>query len=92
MKVTLSCKFKLWLSQEQKRKLIETAKAYTNAINFVLSENLKDKTTNVKNYINSTTELSGKSFLFQPSWLSMSTDKPQICTKPCGHSTIICYT
>ncbi|ACM61574.1 putative transposase [Caldicellulosiruptor bescii] len=48
MKLTLSCKFKLWLSQEQKRKLIETAKTYTSAINFVLAENLKDKTTNVK--------------------------------------------
>lgn len=48
MKLTLSCKFKLWLSQEQKRKLLETAKTYTNAINFVLTENLKDKTTNVK--------------------------------------------
>jgi len=41
-------RFKLDVSKEQKQRLLETAKAYTEAMNFVLSENLKDKTTNVK--------------------------------------------
>ena len=48
MKVTLSCKFKLELLKEQKQSLLNLAKAYTQAINFVLANNLKDKTTNLR--------------------------------------------
>ena len=48
MQLTLMLRFKLDVSKEQKQRLLETAKAYTEAVNFVLAENLKDKTTNVK--------------------------------------------
>jgi len=41
-------KFKFDATKEQKRQLFETAEAYTEAVNFVLSKNLSDKTTNVK--------------------------------------------
>jgi len=50
MKQTLMLRFKLDASKEQKQYLLETAKAYTGAVNFVLSENLKSKTTNVKKF------------------------------------------
>jgi len=48
MKQTLMLKFKLDATKEQKHKLLETTKAYTDAVNFVLEQNLGDKTTNVK--------------------------------------------
>ncbi len=48
MNLTLMLRFKLDASKEQKRHLLETTKAYTDAVNFVLSQNLSDKTNNVK--------------------------------------------
>ncbi|RKX49725.1 MAG: transposase, partial [Thermotogae bacterium] len=40
MKQTLMLKFKLDAAKEQKHKLLETIKAYTDAVNFVLEQNL----------------------------------------------------
>jgi len=48
MQLTLTLRFKLDASRDQKQKLLETAKAYADGVNFVLSENLKNKTTKVK--------------------------------------------
>ena len=46
--MTLSCRFKLELTREQKRQLLETAVAYTEAASFVLEQKLKGKTTNIQ--------------------------------------------
>ncbi|WP_334100348.1 transposase [Thermotoga petrophila] len=48
MTVTLTCRFKLELSKDQKQQFLDIATAYTNAVNYVLEQNLKDKSTNVK--------------------------------------------
>ena len=48
MKQTLMLRFKLDVSKDQKKILLETTQAYTNAMNFVLSKNLNEKSTNVK--------------------------------------------
>jgi len=48
MKQTLMLRFQLDLNKSQKCKLLETAKAYTAAVNFVLADNLDSKTTNIK--------------------------------------------
>ncbi|ABQ46164.1 MULTISPECIES: RNA-guided endonuclease InsQ/TnpB family protein [Thermotoga] len=48
MTVTLTCRFKLELSKDQKQQFLDIATAYTNAVNYVLEQNFKDKSTNVK--------------------------------------------
>ena len=45
MECTISCKFKLHLSAEQKTLLLGTLRAYRDAMNFLLSENHETKTT-----------------------------------------------
>ena len=48
MKQTFMLRFKLDASKSQKKLLLETTRAYTSAMNFVLSKNLNEKSTNVK--------------------------------------------
>ncbi len=48
MKLTLTCKFKLDISKDQKNLFLDIAKAYRDAVNYILEQNLEEKTTNVK--------------------------------------------
>lgn len=48
MKQTVTAKLKLHLTAEQKKILLDVCVAYRDALSFVLEQNLKDKTTNVK--------------------------------------------
>jgi putative transposase len=48
MEVTISCKFKLHTTKEQQSLIMQTAKAYRNAFNFVSKDHLENKSSNVR--------------------------------------------